>query len=162
MTNPKMTEEEKTKAYYDGCKKARKHNKTAKNTSPTLILVEKDDECNTRDEDTMLRYLDQKKEVIDWHASIRNLSSYGARTGYSMQHYKRCIDRWVSYFAPNMRPVTDQMDANEAASYLSSLTLPDNEQKLQVSSLGTGYLVWPPRLASTLAECPPPHSRCLV
>jgi hypothetical protein len=44
-----------------------------------------------------------------------------------LNHYKRCIDRWVSYFAPNMRPVTDQMDANEAASYLSSLTLPDND-----------------------------------
>jgi hypothetical protein len=44
-----------------------------------------------------------------------------------MNHYKRCIDRWVSYFAPNMRPVTDQMNANEAASYLSSLTLPDND-----------------------------------
>jgi hypothetical protein len=65
--------------------------------------------------------------MIDWYASVRNLSSYGARTGYTMNHYKRCIDRWVSYFAPNMRPVTDQMDANEAASYLSSLTLPDND-----------------------------------
>jgi hypothetical protein len=127
MNNPKLTEEEKTKAYFDGCEKARKHNEAAKNMNPTWILVEKDDECNTRDEDTMLRHLDQKKVVIDWYASIRNLSSYGARTGYTMNHYKRCIDRWVSYFAPNMRPVTDQMDANEAASYLSSLTLPDND-----------------------------------
>jgi hypothetical protein len=127
MNNPKMTEEEKTKAYYKGCEKARKHNEAAKNTNPTWILVDKDDECNTRDEDTMLRYLDQKKEVIDWYTNVRNLSSYGARTGYTMNHYKRCIDPWVSYFAPNMRPVTDQMDANEAASYLSSLTLPDND-----------------------------------
>jgi hypothetical protein len=130
MTNPKMTEEEKTKAYYDGCEKARKLNEAARNTNPTWILVEKDNECNTRDEDTMLRYLDQKKEAIDWYASIRNLSSYGSRTGYSMQHYKRCIDRWVSYFAPNTQPVTDQMDANEAASYLSSLTLPDNDVEI--------------------------------
>jgi hypothetical protein len=78
----------------------------------------------------MLRYLDQKKETIDWYASIRNLSSYGARTEYTMNHYKRCIDRWVSYFAPNMRPVSDNMDANEAASYLSSLTLPDNDVEI--------------------------------
>jgi hypothetical protein len=85
MYNPKLTEEEKTNAYYEGRGKARKHNETAKNTSPTWILVEKDDECNTRDEDTMLRYLDQKKEVIDWYASVRNLSSYGARTGYTMK-----------------------------------------------------------------------------
>jgi hypothetical protein len=130
MNNPKMTEEEKSRAYFDGCERARKLNETAKNTSPIWILVDKDDECNTRDEDNMLRYLDQKKETIDWYASIRNLSSYGARTGYTMNHYKRCIDRWVSYFAPNMRPVTDNMDANEAASYLSSLTLPDNDVEI--------------------------------
>jgi hypothetical protein len=29
-----------------------------------------------------------------------------------------------------MRPVTDNMDANEAASYLSSLTLPDNDVEI--------------------------------
>jgi hypothetical protein len=66
VNNPKMTEEEKSRAYYDGCEKARKLNEVAKNTSPVWILVDKDDECNTRDEDTMLRYLDQKKEAIDW------------------------------------------------------------------------------------------------
>jgi hypothetical protein len=44
ISNPKMTEEEKTKAYYEGCEKARKLNEIAKNTSPTWILVDKDDE----------------------------------------------------------------------------------------------------------------------
>jgi hypothetical protein len=97
----------KRKAYYDGCERARRHNEAAKDKDPMWILVDKDDECNTRDEDTMLRYLDQKKEAIDWYASMINLSSYGSRTGYTMNHYKRCIDRWVSYFAPNMRPVTE-------------------------------------------------------
>jgi hypothetical protein len=58
MNNPKMTEEEKSKAYFDGCERARRINEAAKDTSPTWILVDKDDESNTRDEDTMLRYLD--------------------------------------------------------------------------------------------------------
>jgi hypothetical protein len=87
ISNPKMTEEEKTKAYYEGCEKARKLNEAAKNTNPTWILVDKDDKCNTRDKDTTIRYLDQKKEAIDWYASVRNLSSYRSRTGYTMNHY---------------------------------------------------------------------------
>jgi hypothetical protein len=65
MNNPKMTEEEKSRAYYDGCERARKLNEAAKNISPIWLLVDKDDKNNTRDEDTMLRYLDQKKETID-------------------------------------------------------------------------------------------------
>jgi hypothetical protein len=44
-----------------------------------------------------------------------------------MPHYKRCIDRWVSFISPNIRPVTEGQIANEAASYLSVLTLPDSD-----------------------------------
>jgi hypothetical protein len=110
LYNQKLGDEECSKAYFEGCEKATKHNNNTKDKDPRWKLIEKCDECNIRDKDTMLRYLDPKKENIDWYTTMRNLSSYGIRSGYSMSHHNRCIDRWVSYFAPNMRPVTDQMD----------------------------------------------------
>jgi hypothetical protein len=93
-------------------------------------MAEKDGENDTREEDTNIRYIDIQRTRIDWYVSIRNLAAYGKRTGYNMSHYRRCIDRWVSFFSPHLRPVTDSQSANESASYLSTLTLPESDVEI--------------------------------
>jgi hypothetical protein len=36
-------------------------------------------------------------------------------------------DRFVSHFDPYLRPITEKMGANELATFLSNLTLPNSE-----------------------------------
>jgi hypothetical protein len=128
--NSKATEIEIEEAFREGYEKARRHNRKAKNVGPERVMSEKDGENDTREEDTNIRYLDSQRTKIDWYVSVRNLATYGKRTGYSMSHNKRCLDRWVSYFTPNLRPVTEGQTANEATSYLSVLTLPDSDVEI--------------------------------
>jgi hypothetical protein len=128
--NGKATEAEIDAAYNEGCERARRHNRKAKTVEPNWVMAEKDGENDTREEDTNIRYVDNLRTRIDWYVSIRNLAAYGKRSGYNMNHYKRCIDRWVSFFSPHLRPVTDSQSANEAASYLSVLTLPDSDVEI--------------------------------
>jgi predicted DNA-binding ArsR family transcriptional regulator len=128
--NSKATDAEIEDAYKEGCEKARRHNRKAKTVEPQWVMAEKDGESDTREEDTNIRYIDIQRTRIDWYVSIRNLAAYGKRTGYNMNHCKRCIDRWVSFFSPHLRPVTDSQSAKESASYLSVLTLPDNNVEI--------------------------------
>jgi hypothetical protein len=78
------------------------------------VLVEKDSENDTREEDPLLRYIDRQNNKIDWYASMRNLAGYGESSGYSEGHCKRCIDRWDSFFSPELRPVTELLSADKA------------------------------------------------
>jgi hypothetical protein len=45
---------------------------------------------------------------------MRNLAGYGESSGYSEGHCKRCIDRWDSFFSPELRPVTELLSADKA------------------------------------------------
>jgi hypothetical protein len=125
--NQKAKQDELENAYREGCDKARKFNITAKDEEQNWVLAEKDGENDTKEEDSNIQFMDGKRESIDWYRSTIDMAAYGQRVGFSMQHYKRCIDRWVSYFSPNKRPIIEQMTANEAASFLSSLTPPDSD-----------------------------------
>jgi hypothetical protein len=58
---------------------------------------------------------------------IANIAEYGRESGYTLAHYKRALDRFVSHFDPSLRPITEKMGANEMATFLSNLTLPDSE-----------------------------------
>jgi hypothetical protein len=68
---------------------------------------------------------------------MHNLAGYGKRSGYRQGHYKRCIDRWVSFFAPDMRPITEPLSADRAGSFLSSLTIPDSDLEIVERNLKT-------------------------
>jgi hypothetical protein len=96
----------------------------------------------TREEDPLLRYIDRVNNKIEWYATMRNLASYGKRHGYGESHYKRCIDRWVSFFSPELRPVTESLNADKAGSFLSSLTIPDSD--LQIVERNLKALKRPP------------------
>jgi hypothetical protein len=128
--NPRADEKEREKAYYDGVEEARKRNRDARRAVANWDIIEKDGENDTREEDPLLRYIDRQNNKIDWYSTMRNLAGYGKRSGYSEGHYKRCKDRWVSFFAPDLRPITEPLSADKAGSFLSSLTIPDSDLEI--------------------------------
>ena len=70
-------------------------------------------------EDTATRYMDFQKRAEDrtpdWHTITRNLKLAGESVGYDERHYKHGSDRFVSFFQPQLRPVTERMQAIELA-----------------------------------------------
>ena len=66
-------------------------------------------------EDTAIRYMDFQKRAEDrtpdWHAITRNLKLAGESVGYDERHYKHALDRLVSFFQPQLRPVKERMPA---------------------------------------------------
>jgi transposase len=103
--NPRADEKDREKAYYEGVEEARKRNRDARKAIANWDIIEKDGENDTREEDPLIRYIDRHNNKIDWYSTMRNLADYGRRSGYSEGHYKRCIDRWVTFFCS--RPKTN-------------------------------------------------------
>ena len=58
---------------------------------------------------------------------MRNLKLAGESVGYDERHYKHALDRLVSFFQPQLRPVTERMAAIELARFLLNLNVPDSE-----------------------------------
>jgi hypothetical protein len=56
--NSKESESEIEDAYREGCEKARRHNRKAKTVEPQWVMAKKDEENDTREEDTNIRYID--------------------------------------------------------------------------------------------------------
>ena len=55
-----------------------------------------------------------------------NAAKLGTDLGYTLKHYKTAIDRWTSFFAPNLRNMTEPMEAVKAAQFLMKMTAPEN------------------------------------
>jgi len=123
---PEATQDELRQAYDRAAMAARRHNARASQQAPMWTPLRRETGNDVRSEDSLIIYLSGKKD-LDWHATIRNLRDFGTRHGYDLAHYKNCLDRFVSFFSPTLRPVTAQMDANTMARFLSSLTMPDSD-----------------------------------
>ena len=79
-------------------------------------------------EDTAIRYIDFQKRAEnrtpDWHAITRNLKLAGESVGCDERH---ALDKFVSFFQPQLRPVTERMPAIELVRFLLNLNWPDSE-----------------------------------
>jgi hypothetical protein len=64
---------------------------------------------------------------VDWYRTIKELAKLGELLGYTEQHYKAALDRWVSYFSPNLRTMTERMEVTSQAHLLMKMTAPENE-----------------------------------
>jgi hypothetical protein len=123
------TEEELKAAYDTAARAARVVNEAARAAQQQWKLLQKDHTNDTRAEYSLIRYLSDPK-TIDWLRTIENIAEYGRESGYTLAHYKRALGRFVSHFDPSLRPITEKMEANEMATFLSNLTLPDYEFKV--------------------------------
>lgn len=124
------SQEEINRAYEKGVLSAKIENDKAINETGTWILLSRIAENDTSEDDAMIRYVENDNNQIDYFYSVRNLASLGERLGYTEYHYKNTLDRWVSYFDPQLRPLTERMGMNEMATFLSNLTLPESEYEM--------------------------------
>ncbi len=120
------TQDDLNTSYENAIREARTHNTRARQFASKWELLVREEDNDTRSEDTVVRYQKGDK-VPDWFATIRNVSDFGKRRGYTLNHYKAMLDRFVSFFNPEFRVITDRMDADSMASFLSNLNLPDSE-----------------------------------
>ena len=90
----------------------------------------------SRMEDTAIRYIDFQKRAEtrtpDWHAITRNLKLAGESVGCDERH---ALDKFVSFFQPQLRPVTERMPAIELARFLLNLNWPDSEYDIILNQM---------------------------
>jgi hypothetical protein len=135
--HPNAAPEMRREHFDNGVRAARTANNLARQRPQNWTPLAREDENDVRMEDSQIRYLTGKKEV-DWHKTVRNLANFGARRGYTEQHFKSAFDRFVSFFNPSLRPTTENMTAEKIARFLSSLTAPDSKYDIaeqQIKSL---------------------------
>ena len=136
--------------------RARNHqagvNRTVARTAPIWTLLQKDSPNDVRQEDSMLVFLDMQHKTIDWYTVVKNLKRYGEPLGYNFDHYKHCLDRFVSFFSPALKPVTDKLPAIDLARFFMRMALPT--PKLEKLSTQIHHLVHNPgeNLRSVLAQ----------
>jgi hypothetical protein len=134
--HPNAADEALRIVYDTGARNARIANEAAKQHRRRWELLQKESVSDTRVEDSLVRYFSNPKR-IDWYSTIREIMSYGSSVGYTHQHYKKALDRFVSHFEASLRPITENMGANEMATFLSNLTLPDSEFEIFEREIST-------------------------
>jgi hypothetical protein len=48
------------------------------------------------------------------------IAEYDRESGYTLALYKRALDKFISHFDPSLRPITEEMGANEMATFMSN------------------------------------------
>ncbi len=86
--------------------------------NPRWIPVKREDANDTRIEDTLLIFKDDKHTEPDWTPTIYKIKKFGNSAGYSEGHFSTCLDRLVSFFMPTLREVVADLKADEKARYL--------------------------------------------
>jgi hypothetical protein len=107
---------------FEAKKKAYEWNKDARRVPPAWRKCKRIQLGDTRAEDTAIRFVRRPNKgdegQVDWYKTIKELQKVGDNLGYTIAHYKTTMDRWVSFFAPNLRTMTEPMEANRHARLL--------------------------------------------
>ncbi len=67
---------------------------------------------------------------------MRNVAELGEQLGYTEKHYKNVLSRFISWFNPEMKIVTEGLTADETARFLLRLHTPDTEEEKLALSHG--------------------------
>jgi len=116
---------------FEAKKKAYEWNLQARKVAPDRVRCKRMQLGDTRAEDTAIRYVRRPSKgdegQVDWYKTIKELCKVGDALSYTINHYKQTMDRWISFFAPNLRSMTEPMDADRQARLLMKMTAPENE-----------------------------------
>jgi hypothetical protein len=111
-------------AYNNELVTSRNHNRAAEQIVPVFALMQREEPNDVRNKDAQLVFVDTQHKNPDWHYVVQNLKNFGEPLGYNLDHYKRALNRFIGYFSPSLKTVTDELDANELAQFLMQLTMP--------------------------------------
>ena len=102
---------------------------------PDWILLQNEDQNDIRAEDSWLQYLDSTHKKINWFATIQTIQSEGSWLGYTTRHYKRVLERFVSYFNSELAPLARIMPVDNLAKLLMSSTIPAPARELTLDAI---------------------------
>ena len=105
--------------------------------APQWTLCQRSCPNDTTQEDMAIRYTpkDHGHKELDWHATILNLRDLGEQLGYTLDHYNKAMNRWVTYYKPSLSPLITDMDANQTARFLMSLNTPKPRRQQNLQAL---------------------------
>jgi len=126
LRHPQSTNEEITDAQDVARTTALRFNHDALAETPNWTILQRNGGNDVRQEDSLLQFLDSSHKQLHWYNVIRNLKKHGETYGYTMDHYKRCLDRFVGYFNPNLISITDTLEAVPLAKFLLRHTMPES------------------------------------
>jgi hypothetical protein len=102
---------------------------------PRWVLIKRKAFNDTRMEDSLLQYIDKKHTQVDWYSTIITLRETGHKIGYTRDHFKRVLHRFISYFKPEMNQIGQRMGIDELARLLMTSTMPVNEREMIIDEI---------------------------
>lgn len=125
LTRQPESTQAQLQAAYDVARTAQERvNRTAQNTLPIWTLIQRENSNDIRQEDALLVFSDSKHSQPDWYAIVKNIKNFGEPLGYTLTHYRNVLCRFIGFFAPQLKPVTDELTAIELAKFLMRLNIP--------------------------------------
>ena len=122
---PNATQEQRQAEHDRASAEQQTFNDAAALQPPVWEIMQRQGNNDIRQEDSLLIFLDTQRKQPHWYKIIHNLKAYGEQSGYTLNHYKRCLDRFVGFFAPHLSPVTDNLEPVDLAKFLLKLTMPE-------------------------------------
>jgi hypothetical protein len=102
---------------------------------PRWVLIKRKALNDTRMEDSLLQYIDKKHTQVDWYSTITTLHKTGSKIGYTLDHYRRVLHRFISYFKPEMNQLGQKMGLDELARLLMTSTMPVNDREMVIHEI---------------------------
>ena len=124
------TAEQCQQAYEAELVKQQRINAAAYATPPNWILIKRKTLNDTRMEDSLLQYADKEHTQVDWYSTLNTLRETGEKIGYTRDHYKRVLHRFISWFKPEMNQIGQLMNIDQLARLLMTSTIPANKAEM--------------------------------
>jgi hypothetical protein len=131
------TEPQLQQAYTQGAAAAERTNRDAARAEPNWRILKRDSPNDSRGEDSLLQFTDSQHRIVDYYAVIANLRRFGENLGYTLAHYRHCLQRFVGFFNPSLRPVVNELDANELARFLMRMSAPVPKAELLIQNINS-------------------------
>jgi hypothetical protein len=135
---------ERLKAIYENTRrKVRENNRHAKLENPTWEVAQRtqNNDSTYEDKELIFKERDEKNRRddnrdTDWYQNIRNIAELGEQLGYTEKHYKNVLNRFISWFNPELTIVTEKLTADKTARFLLRLHTPDTEEEKLEKQIG--------------------------
>ena len=122
--------------FADARRQARLANRGARAVEPTWVVLARTqpNDCSYEDRELRFKETDRRDKSqewrdTDWNQNLANIKNLGEQLGYTEQHYKHVLSRFISWFAPDLTIVTQKLTATETARFLLRLNTPDTESE---------------------------------
>jgi hypothetical protein len=72
---------------------------------------------------------------VDWYSTLSTLRETGLKIGYTRNHYKRVLQRFISWFKPEMNQIGQLMNIDQLARLLMISTMPANKTEIIITEI---------------------------